>query len=536
MSSEDGSDGEDAYGDSFDSESESQVGLGSPKGSSRSRIDVNAYDPTTDTLRGDAGSPDYSEYVSTGAQRKGRIEKVAKVETVEKIQKNAEMSSRQYHDEDASEKVREQKELIEKLQIANAALRQQLKEFGRALEVSLQTAGARKAVGSSSSPSEVGASGDVRAKLDRKVRHIASLKKKVSVLKAGNKHLKEQLRRAYNTSKISELNNELKMREGEIKDLVKKNKSLKSQYRAHTKEMERQEEDRKMWPRQIASLNEELRVAHERLRAMRDKRRKEEALHKKQRAEMMTLLDKNRELKEQLSSAMQSSAHKKEKEKREKLKEEMQKSAKEKEKMIAILQKRYETEKKKTAAVTRKCKEKVEKAKRRMQDMEKLVKEKEKEIRMQVVSVKKLKRHLKGFLSVEGGGGDLGVGDAPWAANIAEYNALRNVEGEEADAEIVRKVEKQPSPPKRAAAPVPESVVSDSSSVASSEPGPEPELELEPAPKPEPEPAPQPQHQAKAEPEAEFRARPAAAPKADPPEKTAFAKPAGVRKKKKSYF
>ena len=541
---------EDEYGDSF--ESDSGQAESSRSSSALAQMGAGA------TAAADANdSPSYEEYGSSGARRRGGKTKKSSTRSPKRKGHRS-----PYGDDEAAtsasnpgnaETIREQRELIDKLQMANAALRQQLKEFGRALEASLQTAGARKSVVDHQIDSPRGGrDDDLRLKLERKQRHVASLKKKLSVLSSANKHLKDQLRKAFNTSKISELSNELKVREQQIRELKKEQKMLKNMHRKHTRELEKEEDERAMWPKQIANLNEELRVANERLRRLRDKVRKEESSQKKSRAEKMELLDKNRELKERIAEHQRSSAHKKEAEKREKITKAFEEERSKLGKTVETLQKRVESERAKTQSIRRKCKEKIDKAKKKMDEMERLVKEKEKEIRMQVIVVKKLKLHLKGLVMEKDD--DVILGDAPWAANIAEYNALQGVESGADDGgapgEEGREEEEEEEKASRPALenelrPTPAKVTSIKPSAATVR---SPQAASPPTKQRASDPANDTSPPAPRADDDEYAAsdsssldsnsdqdEPDASSHAAPSKPTAFAKPAGMRKKKKTY-
>jgi len=121
-------------------------------------------------------------------------------------------------------------ETIEKLRLANQALRQQLKEFSRALDASLaQNTG--EEVSSAKSPAH-GRRRNMLQALSAKEKQLKAVHKKLEIYKRANVELKKQLGSVYQPEKLQQLKSEKRDKERIIRELKDENKSLVRPYSA----------------------------------------------------------------------------------------------------------------------------------------------------------------------------------------------------------------------------------------------------------------------------------------------------------------
>ena len=117
--------------------------------------------------------------------------------------------------------------MVEKLRVANKALRDQLKEFARALDTSLkqnnaQTAAINALKGESGKPEE--SSDNKSSKARAKV--LKTMKSKISVMKKVIDELKLQLMNARKQDRVLTLQNQAKEHERKVQGLMDENRSL----------------------------------------------------------------------------------------------------------------------------------------------------------------------------------------------------------------------------------------------------------------------------------------------------------------------
>ena len=309
-------------------------------------------------------------------------------------------------------------ETIEKLRLANAALRHQLKEFSRALDASLRggdAAGGGKGGGSLNQGSAAttasgagfhaarqgGRGADERAR--QQLRHhekmLRNATKKIEIYRRGNQDLRRQLASAFNSDRLVQLENENKEREREIAKLQGENRSLLNIQRAQTRQIEKQESLRNDWPARISSMNEDLRVAKEKLRRSHQKDKSASQQLKKQHEQLSRLTEENKRLtaeKRRLEGPGGGRAAKTaaelEKEKAEKAWSEERGKL---DRKIAVLEKIKRQEVAKAKQKIRENNKEVTKAKDELDRYKRLLTDKDKEMRMQLLQVKKLKRQLR---------------------------------------------------------------------------------------------------------------------------------------------
>ena len=116
-------------------------------------------------------------------------------------------------------------ESIEKLRLANQALRQQLKEFSRALDASL----AQHQDLSTATPSAVKLQAkrkETIGKLHAKEKQLKALHKKMEIYKKANAGLKQQLGSSYHPDKLNQLRQEKAEKIKRIEELETEKKTL----------------------------------------------------------------------------------------------------------------------------------------------------------------------------------------------------------------------------------------------------------------------------------------------------------------------
>jgi len=179
---------------------------------------------------------------------------------------------------------------VEKLRIANDALRNQLREFAKALDVSLKNN--KKMKESSFS----GGSKSMKVKAEM----MKNMQKKIEVYKRANGELKRQLREMRDADKVVALENLVGQRDIEIKKLARDNKALLSIQRSQAKEMNARETAKSEWPQKIVSLENDIRVYREKLRKIRERDMKYMEERHEQTEKMADLVKTNRRLKVQM--------------------------------------------------------------------------------------------------------------------------------------------------------------------------------------------------------------------------------------------
>ena len=179
---------------------------------------------------------------------------------------------------------------VEMLKIANDALRNQLREFAKALDVSLKQ---NKKMKESGLP---GASKSMKVKAEM----MKNMQKKIDVYKRANGELKRQLREMRDADKVVALENLLGQRDIEIKRLNRDNKALLSIQRSQAREMSARETAKSEWPQKIVSLENDIRVYREKLRKIRERDMKYMEERHEQTEKMADLVKANRRLKVQM--------------------------------------------------------------------------------------------------------------------------------------------------------------------------------------------------------------------------------------------
>ena len=194
-----------------------------------------------------------------------------------------------------------QQPTIEKLRLANAALRNQLKEFARALDASIKNN--NNAATQGLEPSN--------KSLAVKEKMLKNMKQKIEIYKKTNKELNRQLKDARSHDRVLLLENQVKEKENAIQVLKKDNKMLLSIQRKQEKEINAKEELKLAWPHRITSLENDIRVYKEKLRKVRTRDIKFAATRKKQEREIEVLRQSNEKLKQQLENAIMPEAKRK---------------------------------------------------------------------------------------------------------------------------------------------------------------------------------------------------------------------------------
>ena len=160
----------------------------------------------------------------------------------------------------------EQEEMIQKLKVANAALRHQLKEFSRALDATLrQKTNAGGGRDGGMTESERAAEDEKRFAEAFRIREqqYKNLEKKVGIYRRANKELQHKLAMA-DKGYVTKLENMGIAKDKQIEELLREKKNLESMQRQQSKAIEQEENSRSDYPRQIQRLQEEIRVYRDR--------------------------------------------------------------------------------------------------------------------------------------------------------------------------------------------------------------------------------------------------------------------------------
>jgi len=310
----------------------------------------------------------------------------------------------------------EEQEYVGKLRAANHALRTQLKEFSKALDAALSV----RANNNNNSTHDVDGKKSLRAIVNSKEKQLNGLKKKLETYKKQNEQLKKQLRSAYTSDKVVQMGNENKEKEQIIQKLIAENKSLTTIQRNQAKQIQKQESGKEEWPARVAALQDELRVTRERLRTIKEKSKQAEEHHKKQHEQVMRLMGKNKELSKEIAryEAANGKAKTRSTLNREQIEKEWNEQREKLTHKISVLEKSNKQERNKLAIANRKGEEKIEELSKKIKQMQEKIDESEKDMRIQVLQVKKLKRNLRELATGEA---PLPLGTKPWAVNLAQY-------------------------------------------------------------------------------------------------------------------
>lgn len=295
-----------------------------------------------------------------------------------------------------------QDESIQKLRIANQALRQQLKEFSRALDASLaQNQDLSDA--STKASSSAARRRDMVAALSAKEKQLKAVHKKLEIYKRANVELKKQLGSAYHPEKLAQLKNEKREKERIIEQLQQENKTLLIVQRNQSKRIEEQENLKSEWPTRVSSLMADLRVAKDKLRRAKEREQKVEGDSKKLHEQMVRLQAKNKNLQSQLSAYEKKGGHGAGDKAKRRLVNEWRAEKDKLQHSIEVLERSKQQERTKGERLLRANMAELQKVKKEMERHKQQLDEKEKEIRLQVLQVKKLRRQLR-ELALGGGG------------------------------------------------------------------------------------------------------------------------------------
>jgi hypothetical protein len=310
-------------------------------------------------------------------------------------------------------------EALRKLRMANGALRQQLRDFGRALEASLGGGS-----GGGDGGLAGGGEGDkesrktLRALVASRQRQVCALQKKLDGYRKSNAQLKRQLQAAYTSDRVLVMSNENKEKQAEIERLTQENRNLLQMQRAQAKRILQQEGSKDEWPMRLANLQDELRVTRETLRKYKDKARVAEEEGNRHREQCAVLGERNRELRAQLE-ARQAAAGSAEAEAaaQQAAAEGAAAASEERAKLvhnIEVLQSAHRQERQRAAQAARRAEDALKEHQREVDELRRRIEDKEKDLRYQVVQIKKLKRGLRELAT-----GD--ITDAQWSLNMARF-------------------------------------------------------------------------------------------------------------------
>ena len=279
-----------------------------------------------------------------------------------------------------------QQATIEKLRLANSALRNQLKEFARALDASIKNSHSTQAFE------------PTNKSLEMKEKMLKNMKQKIEIYKKTNKELSRQLKEARSQDRVLLLENQVKEKSTAIQLLKKDNKMLLAIQRKQTKEINAKEELKQAWPHRITSLENDIRVYKEKLRKVRSRDMKFAETRKKQDREIEVLKQTVLKLKRQLENAVMPESKKREEEALRLRQDSAEKWIEEKEKMkrkIFLLEKLDRTNQqqfKRDLRLKEKALCEATEENERLRDELSL---KEKQVRLQVLQVKRVKKQLK---------------------------------------------------------------------------------------------------------------------------------------------
>jgi len=314
-----------------------------------------------------------------------------------------------------------EQERVEKLRLANEALRKQLRDFSRLFESTLNNASAMKRIGpASSGQDDDDAKKSLRAIVNSKQKQVQNLKKKLDMYRRSNQQLKTQMKHAFTTDRVAQLTNENHEKQMEIEKLMEENRNLVAMQRSHAKKLAKQSHNREEWPAKLSNLQDELRVTREMLRKYKEKSRNLDEEATKQRELMNKLKDKNKDLSTTLKELESKNGKIRPREvqdvaaQQEAWNEERMKL----ERAIQVLEKSNKQERIKAHQAAKEIEAKIKEHESAMAKMKSKFDVKEKDMRFQVVEVKKLKRGLRELAMSEGA---LASGSVPWSSNLASF-------------------------------------------------------------------------------------------------------------------
>lgn len=303
-----------------------------------------------------------------------------------------------------------QDETLDKLRLANQALRQQLKDFSKALDQSLQAnaeaaGGADGAIASRDREAFMMERKRMMAALGGKEKQLRQVKKKLEIYKKANVEFKKQVGSTYNTEKLAALQAERDEKETLIQQLTEENRTLVQLQRNQAKKIQEQEMMKNEWPTKVSSLMADLRVSKERVRKAKEREAKAQELTKRQHEQMMKLADKNEKLRAQLLEYERNQGTNLAEKQKRKLVSQWKDEKEKLQHAISVLEKSKVQERTKGERLLRANVAELQKVKKEMEKHRSALEEKEKEIRMQLFQVKKLKRQLR----------ELALGEVPLA-------------------------------------------------------------------------------------------------------------------------
>ena len=279
-----------------------------------------------------------------------------------------------------------QEATIEKLRLANSALRNQLKEFARALDASIKNSHSKQVFE------------PTNKSLEMKEKMLKNMKQKIEIYKKTNKELSRQLKEARSQDRVLLLENQVKEKSSAIQLLKKDNKMLLAIQRKQTKEINAKEELKQAWPHRITSLENDIRVYKEKLRKVRSRDMKFAETRKKQDREIEVLKQTVLKLKRQLEDAVMPESRKREEEALRLRKDSAEKWKEEKEKMkrkIFLLEKLDRTNQQQFKRDLRLKEKALREATEENDRLREELSLKEKQVRLQVLQVKRVKKQLK---------------------------------------------------------------------------------------------------------------------------------------------
>ena len=185
-------------------------------------------------------------------------------------------------------------ELVEKLRVANRALREQLKEFARALDASLKQNTA--AAAGHTLEEDYSRSAKARAKV------MKVMQKKLKMYKRITAELKQQLVSAQRKDRVLELKNQAKEQERKVQALMDENRSLLAIQRHQSRKIHQRESVRQDWPQRLQSMENEIRIYREKLRKVRQRDLKFAETRKWQDSQIRALKTKVKKLNKKLGN------------------------------------------------------------------------------------------------------------------------------------------------------------------------------------------------------------------------------------------
>ena len=178
--------------------------------------------------------------------------------------------------------------------MANRALRDQLKEFARALDTSLKHNNA--AAAGHTVQEDESRSAKARAKV------VKVMQKKLKMYKKITTELKQQLVSAQRTDRVLELQNQAKEQERRVQSLIDENRSLLAIQRHQARKIHQREAVRQDWPQRLQSMENEIRIYREKLRKVRQRDLKFAETRKWQDSQIHALKNKVKKLNRKLGN------------------------------------------------------------------------------------------------------------------------------------------------------------------------------------------------------------------------------------------